>query len=82
MKKIEIERSTKLAMSKAISQYLEDELDVEIGEFDSEFLVDFITEKFASVYYNQGLEDAKVIIQKKMLDIDDEFYAMEQEVTL
>ncbi|RIW04686.1 DUF2164 domain-containing protein, partial [Vibrio harveyi] len=59
-----------------------DELSLEIGQFDSEFLIDFITEKLAPIYYNKGIEDAKTVIERRMLEMSDELYEIEQEVQI
>ncbi|WP_199455393.1 DUF2164 domain-containing protein [Vibrio owensii] len=79
---IKLERAQKEALATAIQDYMQDELEVEIGQFDSEFLVDFITEKLAPIYYNKGIEDAKTVIERRMLEMTDELYEIEQEVQL
>jgi len=55
---------------------------VELGQFDTEFLVDFISKKFGAVYYNKGIEDAQKVMERKMLDISDELYEIEQIVEI
>ncbi|WP_140060534.1 DUF2164 domain-containing protein, partial [Vibrio parahaemolyticus] len=62
--------------------YMQDELSIEIGQFDSEFLIDFITDKLGAVYYNKGVEDAKAVIERRMLEMSDELYEIEQEVSI
>ena len=79
---IKLERAQKEALATAIQDYMQDELEVEIGQFDSEFLIDFITEKLAPIYYNKGIEDAKAVIERRMLEMSDELYEIEQEVQL
>ncbi|MGR5170330.1 DUF2164 domain-containing protein [Vibrio owensii] len=79
---IKLERAQKEALATAIQDYMQDELEVEIGQFDSEFLIDFITEKLALIYYNKGIEDAKTVIERRMLEMTDELYEIEQEVQL
>ncbi len=79
---IKLERAQKEILAVAIQDYMQDELSVEIGQFDSEFLIDFITEKLAPIYYNKGIEDAKAVIERRMLEISDELYEIEQEVQL
>ncbi len=69
-------------MATAIQDYMQDELSLEIGQFDSEFLIDFITEKLAPIYYNKGIEDAKTVIERRMLEMSDELYEIEQEVQI
>lgn len=79
---IKLERAQKEILAVAIQDYMQDELSVEIGQFDSEFLIDFITEKLAPIYYNKGIEDAKAVIERRMLETSDELYEIEQEVQL
>ena len=78
MSKIEFTSQQKQVMCQEITRYLEEELDTEIGQFDAEFLIDFITNKFGPAFYNKGLTDAQAVMEKKMLDIADEIYEIEQ----
>lgn len=79
---IKLERSQKEALATAIQDYMQDELSIEIGQFDSEFLIDFITEKLGAVYYNKGVEDAKSLIERRMLEVSDELYEIEKEIKI
>ncbi|MDW3139065.1 DUF2164 domain-containing protein, partial [Vibrio sp. 1288] len=71
---IKLERVQKETLASAIQDYMQDELSIEIGQFDSEFLIDFITDKLGAVYYNKGVEDAKAVIERRMLEMSDELY--------
>ncbi|EJG1534668.1 DUF2164 domain-containing protein [Vibrio parahaemolyticus] len=79
---IKLERAQKETLASAIQDYMQDELSIEIGQFDSEFLIDFITDKLGAVYYNKGVEDAKAVIERRMLEMSDELYEIEQEVSV
>ncbi|BDR16360.1 DUF2164 domain-containing protein [Vibrio sp. STUT-A11] len=79
---IKLDRAQKETLATAIQDYMEDELSVEIGQFDCEFLIDFITEKLGAVYYNKGVEDAKALLERRMLEVSDELYEIEQEVKM
>ncbi|PHJ43418.1 DUF2164 domain-containing protein [Vibrio sp. PID17_43] len=79
---IKLERAQKEALANAIQDYMQDELSIDIGQFDSEFLIDFITEKLAPLYYNKGVDDAKALIERRMLEMADELYEIEQDVQL
>ncbi|HCE1797636.1 TPA: DUF2164 domain-containing protein [Vibrio parahaemolyticus] len=79
---IKLERAQKETLVSAIQDYMQDELSIEIGQFDSEFLIDFITDKLGAVYYNKGVEDAKDVIERRMLEMSDELYEIEQEVSI
>tara|TARA_Y100001956_G_C4120830_1_gene187311 strand:+ start:2002 stop:2253 length:252 start_codon:yes stop_codon:yes gene_type:complete len=78
MSKIEFTSHQKQAMATALQNYMEQELDVEIGQFDADFMLDFITAKFGPAFYNQGIKDAQAIMERKMMDISDELYEIEQ----
>ncbi|EMN7235415.1 DUF2164 domain-containing protein [Vibrio parahaemolyticus] len=79
---IKLERAQKETLASAIQDYMQDELSIEIGQFDSEFLIDFITDKLGAVYYNKGVEDAKAVIERRMLEMSDELYEIEQGVSI
>ncbi|ELB2270560.1 DUF2164 domain-containing protein [Vibrio parahaemolyticus] len=79
---IKLERAQKETLASAIQDYMQDELSIEVGQFDSEFLIDFITDKLGAVYYNKGVEDAKAVIERRMLEMSDELYEIEQEVSI
>ncbi len=79
---IKLERAQKEVLATAIQDYMQDELSIEIGQFDSEFLIDFITEKLGAVYYNKGVEDAKSLIERRMLEVSDELYEIEKEIKI
>ncbi|MDF2179375.1 DUF2164 domain-containing protein [Aliiglaciecola sp. CAU 1673] len=51
--------------------YLMEELDVELGQFDAEFLLDFIGKEFGAYFYNQGLHDAQAMLQGRLESIQE-----------
>ncbi|MCF7502761.1 MULTISPECIES: DUF2164 domain-containing protein [Vibrio] len=79
---IQLDSKQKSEVTHALQKYLQDELDVEIGQFDTEFLVDFISKKLGAIYYNKGIADAQQVMERKMLDISDELYEIEQIVEI
>ncbi|SEG02586.1 Uncharacterized conserved protein, DUF2164 family [Vibrio hangzhouensis] len=60
-----------------LQKYFMDELDYELGQFDGEFLLDFLSKKLAPAYYNKGLEDAKAVLERRLTDITEELYEIE-----
>ncbi|MGF1748338.1 DUF2164 domain-containing protein [Vibrio cionasavignyae] len=60
-----------------LQQYFSDELEQELGQFDAEFLLDFLIKKLGPAFYNKGLEDAKAVLERRVLDIGDELYEIE-----
>lgn len=80
MPTIELSKDEKAQLVRKLQQYLDDELQVELGQFDCEFLLDFISKEFGATYYNQGLSDAQALINKKLEDISDTLYELEMPV--
>ncbi|MEQ8314487.1 MAG: DUF2164 domain-containing protein [Gammaproteobacteria bacterium] len=66
------------AISK-LQQYLLEELDVELGSFQLQFLLDFFSENIAWRYYNQGLADALQATEKKLDEVAELVYELEQQ---
>ena len=80
MKKDEVIRLSKEQTSKAatkIKEYMEQELEMEIGGLKAGFLVDFITKNIALYYYNQGVADALSFMTEKT---DDLYLLMKDEI--
>ncbi len=62
-----------------LQDYFEEEMELEVGQFDVEFLLDHLIKTIGPTFYNQGLADAKRVIDKKVLDITDELFEIEKE---
>ncbi len=60
-----------------IKQYLDQELDIEIGQFDAEFLLEFFSKEIGSYHYNRGLKDAQDVLNYKVESITDAIYELE-----
>lgn len=78
MAEIEFSKAEKDTIVQKIQDYLNDELDVEIGQFDAEFLLDFFSKEVGAYYYNQGLQDARAVINSKLVDVDEAIYEIEK----
>ena len=71
----------KQRMVRKITDYFEQELDVEIGGFQAEFLMDFIGEEFGAYFYNRGLYDAEALLNSKIAEISDTLLELEKPVS-
>jgi len=78
MSDIEFSKEEKEILVQKIKAYFNKELDQNIGQFECEFFIDFISDEIGPFYYNRGLEDAQIIVQSKMDDIADAFYEIEK----
>ncbi|QBY05371.1 DUF2164 domain-containing protein [Thalassotalea sp. HSM 43] len=79
MSDIEFTSDEKQAMVDKLQRYFETELDQDLGQFDAEFLIDFISKEMGGYYYNRGLHDARVIFEERVQSIDDDLYAIEKQ---
>ena len=77
MSKIEFNAEQKTLLTQQLKSYIADELDHEIGQFESEFLLDFISEKIGPHYYNQGVSDAAAVVTSRFEDIGHALYEIE-----
>ena len=69
MAKIEFDTEQRRDLVSQLQRYFELELSQELGQFDGEFLLDFIIEKLAGHFYNQGLLDAQAVLLSRMDNI-------------
>jgi uncharacterized protein (DUF2164 family) len=80
--RIELEKSTRDALSQALSSYLRAEFDVEVGRMDALLLLDFISERLGPHYYNQGLHDARAHLHAKLEALGEALYELEKPAKL
>ena len=65
-------------ITKKIQLYFSEELDSEIGQFDAQFFLDFISEEIGPYFYNRGLYDAQAILENRMESISEAIYDIEK----
>ena len=78
MSKIEFSKEEKEFIVKDIQDFFGEDLDQEIGQFDSIHLLDFFTDKIGPYYYNRGLFDAQAILEKRMDSIKEAISELEK----
>ena len=61
-----------------LQSYFEREFDTELGQFDADFLLDFIFAEIGPTFYNQGLYDAQAILESKMDSITEAITEIEK----
>ena len=77
---IKLSAESKSDIVKKIKLYFQEELRQDIGQFDAEFLLDFFSQEVGAYYYNQGVLDARAVLQTKLETIDDALYEIERPV--
>lgn len=65
MSEITFSRDQTAHMVDKLQKYLQRELDVEIGDFDAEFLLDFFAKELGAHFYNRGMADALRVVEEK-----------------
>jgi len=75
---IEFSKEEKDIITKKIQLYFSEELNQEIGQFDSQFLLDFFAEEIGPYFYNRGLYDAQSILESRMDGISEAIYEIEK----
>lgn len=76
---IQFNRAQKEMLSQLFQEYFRDELDHDLGGFEAEFLVDFVSEKLGPHFYNQGLADALKAVEARLEDISEGIYQLEKD---
>jgi len=65
-----------------IQSFFLQERDEEIGELAAHQVFEFFKEKIGPLFYNQALSDAKIIVEQKMLSIEEDLYSLEKRIKL
>lgn len=78
MAEINFSEEEKTILVNKIQAYFSNELDQDIEQFDAQFLLDFFSEQVGPYFYNQGLFDAKRLIEEKVESITESFYEIEK----
>ncbi len=78
MKPITFTREETKAIVGEIQDYFRDELDQSIGAMPAEMLMAFFADKMGAYFYNRGLHDAQALVRKKIDDVSDEIFSLEQ----
>lgn len=66
---IKLSKEKREAMILEIKSYFENERDEELGDLASGLILDFIIEKIAPEFYNQGIYDAYAYMNDRIEDV-------------
>ena len=78
MSTIEFSKEEKEVLVRKIQLYFNEELEQKIGQFDAQFLLDFISEEIGPYYYNRGLYDAQAVLESRLESISEAIYEIEK----
>jgi len=77
MSNIDFSKDEKAVLVRKVQLYFNEELGQQIGQFDAEFLIDFVSRELGAYYYNRGLQDAQAALMAKLDDVQDAIYQLE-----
>ena len=78
MSNIQFTKDEKELLVQKLKRYFDQELDFSIGQFDAEFLLDFVSKEIGVYHYNKGLQDAQDIFKSRVESITDAIYELEE----
>ncbi|MEJ2200879.1 MAG: DUF2164 domain-containing protein [Desulfuromonadaceae bacterium] len=64
-----------------LQKYFAEELDRELGRFEAEFLLDFLTREMGACFYNRGLQDARAVLEKRLEELGEAIDLLEKPVS-
>ena len=79
MPQIELKETEKAEAIEKLKQYFEQELQLELGTFDAQFLLEFFAEQLGWSIFNQGLADAFGLMEISLGEISEKIYELQQE---
>ena len=65
MAAIKFTEPEKTELIEKFQRYFSEELDRELGQFEADFLLDFVTEEVGGYFYNRGLYDAQAVVSQR-----------------
>ena len=80
MEDLKFSSEDKALLVPKLVDYLARELDVEAGQFDAEFLLDFLVKEVGALLYNRGLADAHAALESHIEAFSEVIYALEKDV--
>lgn len=75
---IDFNAEEKADLIERLQNYCEVELDRELGSFEAQFLLDFISQTMGPFYYNRGIFDAQALLQEQLENVVECIYQLEQ----
>jgi uncharacterized protein (DUF2164 family) len=70
MAAIALDKAARETLSRLLVRRLKDELDIEVEPMDGQRLLDLFSETAGAFYYNQGLYDARAVVEARTDAID------------
>lgn len=66
------------ALAPQLQQYAQDQFGIELGQFDAQFLLDFVADKIGRDIYNKALDDAQLALAARMESLQAAIWELEK----
>jgi uncharacterized protein (DUF2164 family) len=76
LKKLNSEQ--KQALIGQVQYYIQMELGETLGDLAAENMVEFMLQTIGPLVYNEALKDARLVINERILSLEDELYTLEK----
>jgi len=77
---IKLPKEQKEQLVHSLQTYFKSERAETIGNLEAEQMIDFMIAEMGPFVYNKAIEDARTVINQKMLQIEDELYTLEKPI--
>ncbi|UZP75273.1 DUF2164 domain-containing protein [Candidatus Paraluminiphilus aquimaris] len=78
MSVVEFSKEEKALITQKLQRYVATELGFEMGSFDAEFLLDFVSKELGCYFYNRGLYDAQTVVNARFEEMAEAIVALEK----
>ncbi|QGQ98114.1 DUF2164 domain-containing protein [Paenibacillus psychroresistens] len=65
-----------------IQDYFEDEVGKTLGDIATENIINFMLQTLGPLVYNEALQDARSVVNERILSLEDELYTLEKPLKL
>lgn len=78
---IRLPKETKDQIKEELKEYFYYERSEEIGDLAAENMLDFILKEIGPYFYNQGVKDAKEMVNQKMVNLEEDMESLERPIS-
>ena len=78
MSVVEFSKEEKALITQKLQRYVATELGFEMGSFDAEFLLDFVSKELGCYFYNRGLYDAQTVDNARFEEMAEAIVVLEK----
>ncbi|WP_163970424.1 DUF2164 domain-containing protein [Oceanobacillus halotolerans] len=75
---VRFSKAEKDKIKENLKVYFEQERSEEIGDLAAENLFDFLVKEVGPYFYNQGIKDAKEMVEQKVMNLEEDLQSLER----